>query len=872
MAISRREFLQGAAIAGASLVLPFKWNARRVYAFSQSPLITKFNTALPGLGAGGIPLATKNPVGPVTVNGVTVDAYNLGAAEFSQQIPGLPNPTHFWGYYDIANGLGKQRYLGGVIVATRGTPVLLTVTNGLPNHQLIPIDPTIMAGPNGLMVGDLPLNRIVTHLHGGFTPWISDGTPFQWYDPTGLTGVSFNNVPGTNPGNGTATYYYTMAQSARLVWYHDHAIGITRTNAYSGIASALVITDVFEQYLVSHNLIPGLPLPDLSWVGIPLIVQDKTFFDPAKDLNYPVSSANGGYAKAGDLWYPYLYESNQGAAPACSGDPTGRWDYGFCMTPPSSPFLALPTPTSAVPEFFADTALINGAPYPTLNVTEGTFRFRFLNASQARFWHLNLYVEDPSNPGEVPITGFDAAGGKPILSATPGPKMYQIATEGGFLPAVAVHPNGIPCPLNLVADPTGNTARPDGPFNLLLAPAERADVLIDFTGFGGQKLILYSDAPGPFPGGDPRNDYYTGYPDFTSAGPSGTNPYPMSGGALTTQQGQGPNTRTIMKFVVSSGSNAFGPLTPAKLTALKTALKQNFTGGNPVATQQDPLLYHGIDTASLGALPYTGNVDRSLTLNEDFDAYGRLIQMEGTFQQNGTNNQGQPTWSRAYLDAPTETPTVGSTEVWQIMNLTADTHPIHFHLVNVQLIQRQPFTGDPSNFTYTGPPTPPDLNEMGWKETVRMNPGEVTTVIMKFDLPQVPFTMPFSTRSGLPPKANEYVWHCHILEHEEHDMMRPLVVVGPNPLAVFPTSQDAAKKSTATFSIYNGTPPYTITVADKQDAKKFPPVPATVSSSGGTFTVDLKKGTAPNADVTYTVKDSASPAVVVVATLTITKK
>jgi spore coat protein A len=73
---------------------------------------------------------------------------------------------------------------------------------------------------------------------------------------------------------------------------------------------------------------------------------------------------------------------------------------------------------------------------------------------------------------------------------------------------------------------------------------------------------------------------------------------------------------------------------------------------------------------------------------------------------------------------------------------------------------------------YTGPARSPYRTELGWKEMVRMNPEEVTTVIMKFDLPTVPFTVPSSPRTG----GNEYVWHCHILEHEEHDMMRPLVV------------------------------------------------------------------------------------------------
>ncbi len=171
---------------------------------------------------------------------------------------------------------------------------------------------------------------------------------------------------------------------------------------------------------------------------------------------------------------------------------------------------------------------------------------------------------------------------------------------------------------------------------------------------------------------------------------------------------------------------------------------------------------------------------RDLTLNEDFDDYGRLIQRLGTSEQNGKNNQGLPTWGRNYANTQTmvpdvtENPRAGTIEVWRIFNLTGDTHPIHFHLVNVQILSRQPFDVEHYNGTptFTGDARPPDPNEMGWKETVRMNPGEMTEVIMKFDLPKLPFTVPASPATG----GHEYVWHCHILEHEEHDMMRALVV------------------------------------------------------------------------------------------------
>ena len=223
-----------------------------------------------------------------------------------------------------------------------------------------------------------------------------------------------------------------------------------------------------------------------------------------------------------------------------------------------------------------------------------------------------------------------------------------------------------------------------------------------------------------------------------------------------------------MKIVVTAGSGD-SVATPTWLNDLNIQLRTNFLTGN-----QPGLLFNNGDP-SVPAFPFDGVPHRKLTLNEDFDDRGRLIQTMGTFDQNGLNNQGMPTWGRGYMDASTENPRAGATEVWQIMNLTGDTHPIHFHLVNVQLIQRRPFQGDPGNWSYSGPPTPPDPNEIGWKETVRMNPGEITTVIMQFNLPQLPTA---AMRNAESPRTggHEYVWHCHILEHEEHDMMRPLIV------------------------------------------------------------------------------------------------
>jgi spore coat protein A len=721
-----------AAALGVSATLPGcvtrPMGQQPPFSFGNGTTIKKFAVSLPGLGPKGanelgqyIPLATKTEG---TFAGQKVDRYAFGVTEYSANVShDLAGPTKFWGYYDKITG--DKRYLGGVVVAKRGTPVMFDVTNELPDRALLPIDPTIMAG-DGKMVGDLPLNRHATHLHGGFSPWFSDGTPMQWFDPKGATGVSFMNVPGTSPDKGTATYWYSMDQSARLMWFHDHAMGLTRTNAYAGIASALVLVDDFEIGLVNKGLLPDL-------VGIPLIIQDKSFVPEG------IESIDPGWkwGKPGELWYPHTYAPN--VLPGGKPNPKGRYEWGETAEEPSKGTEPLPE-VSVVPEAFFDTILINGAPYPTATVEPRRVRFRMLNGSQARFYHINLLAEDTANPGEA-------------KKGAAGPTIYQVGTEGGFLPAVAVHDNRRPLPM---ADP--ETANPDGPFNLLLAPAERADVIIDFNGVPeGTAFILYNDAPSPFPGGDSRNDYFTGDKDQEA-----------EGGAPATKEGYGANTRTLMKIVVGKGKGDSVP-TAKWVRDIGAQLKANFLTGN-----QPGLLHHAGDP-SVPAFPYTGKVHRKLTINEDFDEHGRLLQRIGTMTSKGTNNQGKPTWALGYEDTATETPVAGATEVWDIYNLSMDVHPIHFHLVNVQVLQRRKFEGDPDEIKFTGAAFRPEANELGWKETVRCNPMEVTTVMMRFDLPKLPskeMTEAVSPRTG----GREYVWHCHILEHEEHDMMRPLIV------------------------------------------------------------------------------------------------
>ncbi len=717
VSIGRRRLLQ--LTAGTAGYFAFM---RRGFPFAQSPSgLAKFVQALNGLGPTGIPVAT-----PIKSGGVDNYRIEIGQYNNYQFHPSLP-PTTLWGYADVTGGVTpNHRYLGGVIVARRGTPVSLTIVNKLPNKHPLPVDNSI-----GGAEADQPVNRSTTHLHGGLVPWTSDGGPFSWFTSAAnwATGTSFLNGTGVM---GEARYYYPNEQSARLVWYHDHAIGLTRLNAYAGIASAYIIRDAVEDFLIAARLIPA------AAQEIPLIIQDKTFVD-GLDPKYI-------WGHKGDLWYPFKYEPNS-QSPAG----TGRWDYGPDAIPAGDIKGPLPIP-SVVPEFFSDTAIVNGVAYPFVEVEQRHYRFRILNGSQARFYNLQLYYDDGR--------------GDANLNA-PGPALIQIGTEGGFLPLPVKFTDQ---QIAFDTDPNSPTFGNATKYNLLLAPAERADVIVDFSHVpAGSRLILFSDAPAPFPAGDSRNDYFTGDPDLTSIG-----------GAPTTAAGFGPNTRTLMQFRVKARTGAADPATMNVLAAIAIPNTPNQHQGPVVTGNPLPAVAaHSVNNAVM---------TRDLTLNEDFDSLGRLIQMLGTNVSNGVNTQGLVTFSRPYESSPTEVVEAGATEIWRLFNLTGDTHPIHFHLVNVNVLSRQVFDvnkyladaatnpGQPIAPTFLAPAHGPDGNERGFKETVRMNPGECTTVIMKFDLPKVPFNVPPSKRFPGIANANEYVWHCHILEHEEHDMMRPLIV------------------------------------------------------------------------------------------------
>jgi spore coat protein A, manganese oxidase len=756
MSYTRRQFLKTSALTGATVAIGGLgiFNPARAYAYLQTPpLIHKFTIPLPGLGPTGIPVAT--PIRQYWWR--NADYYKIAVRQFKQvfhpdfySIYGANFPgSTLWGYAsentaDFVGGKPNHRYLGGLIIANRGRPVRLQVKNNLVNQFGAPllhpvaVDPTVM-DPLVIPPQQAAMeNRIGVHLHGGLVPWISDGGPFSWFNPTGVTGPSYFNVPDMPaPPPGAMTFYYPNDQSARLMWYHDHAYGLTRLNAYVGLATGYLITDQVEAGLLRLGIIP-----DMNHLA-PLILQDKSFV-PLGGNTQPEGRGNPG-----DLWYPSVYEGYppgdpvfESCAPFAPIVPSGKARWELNGGPPPGP--------SAIPEFFGDTTVINGACYPFLDVEQRHYRFLILNGSQARFFNLQLYYADPQNPTEIPVIPDNTICGNwlvpDLTKVKPGPSIIQIGNEGGFLP-YAVKLNNPPAPFTAQLDANG-VIPSTMTYTLLLGPAERADIIIDFSKCPvGSKLILYNDAPAPFPNGDPRDDYYTGAPDYTPAG-----------GAPTPNPGFGPNTRTLMQFRVKART---GKADPPQMNLLEKAALQGL--GGPFGPTTAANVFPPIAPLVPSGPP------RQLALWETFDAYGRLQQMLGNL-----------TAPSPYTDNAGEVVAAGSTEVWEIYNTTGDTHPMHFHLVNVQVIGRAQF--NPADYSIITPFRSPDNNERGWKETVRMNPGEVIRVIMKFELPRTPFPVPFSPRlKALPPpyaiNAYEYVWHCHILEHEEHDMMHALSVV-----------------------------------------------------------------------------------------------
>ncbi len=454
----------GAAVPGGT---PNYFGPEGNWAFSPAPTINpangvvtgglrKFVDGLPGLGAANanargqfLPVAN-----PDTITFPGSDYYEIALVEFTEQMHADLPPTKVRGYVQLnkgTDGTGHNtitpaavHYLGPIITAQKDRAVRVKFSNQLPSgaggNLFLPVDTTVMGsgmGPDGMNM--YTQNRALLHLHGGHTPWISDGTPQQWIVPANETstiykkGVGQVNVPdmwfsptthqpvaaGTagatnDPGPGSGTYYWTNQQSARLMFFHDHSYGITRLNVYAGELAGYRITDAAEQALIDSGAIPA--------TQIPLFIQDKTFVDAATIVRDDPTWNWGTTAPTphtGDLWFPHVYMPNQNPADMFGANGVGRWDYGPWFWPPvttaaglihdqvqigtdaqGNPIYAPGTPNpSLAPESFMDTPLINGCAYPTLTVQPKAYRFRILDICNERYLNLQFYYAEPLSVG-----------------------------------------------------------------------------------------------------------------------------------------------------------------------------------------------------------------------------------------------------------------------------------------------------------------------------------------------------------------------------------------------------------------------------------------------------------------------------------------
>lgn len=901
--------------------------------------IRKFIDSLPGLGH-----SNRNNLGqyiPVAVPDTKTfsgsDYYELGVVQYEEQMHSdLPKKARLRGYVQLNTDSHSHHpsqaahYLGPMIIAHKERPVRVKMSNLLPTgpdgNLFLPVDTSVMgAGVGPDMINMYTQNRAELHLHGGATPWISDGTPHQWVVPAGentpyVRGVSFQPVPDMPIpvlGDGTATYYYPNQQSSRLMFIHDHSYGITRLNVYAGEVLPYLLTDDREEKMIEDKILPSLG--GVYTYGIPLIIQDKTFIPPREQLLAQDPTWN--YLKSvGRLWFPHVYMPNQNTNDECGCNDMGRWDYGPWFWPPfnagaglihgpildpnGSGLLVPGTPNpSIVPEAFMDTPVVNGTAYPYLDVDRKPYRFRILNGCNDRYLNLQLYYAEPlsvsithggsgyteapkvvfkgdasksakgvaiiadghvtgvtvTDPGEgytvAPIITFSgggkhAKGAKAIASlntevkmvpasadqnfpsyyptpddraggfpdpAMSGPSMIQIGTEGGFLPKPVVLPN---TPIGYQYNRRDITVLNVLEKTLFMGPAERADVIIDFSQVPDDVsyVIFYNDAPAPVPSFDPRNDYYTNGPDLTS-----------TGGAPSTIAGYGPNTRTILQFRLSKKKGksfdlatlnhelpkAFAATQPAPLVPEHTYPAPYKASANTYARIQDTTL----SFTPFGATAPLTHVLVPKAIIESFDtSYGRMNALLGA-ELPFTNDGTQTSVPLQYRDPPTENLTNYQTQLWKITHNGVDTHAIHFHLFNVQVVNR---------VGWDGMIKPPDANELGWKETVRMNPLEDVIIALRPVLPSVPFAVPNSVRLLDPTMMEgmtwqsfdpltgagatitntrinygwEYVWHCHLLGHEENDMMRPMTVqtVPSEPTNVVATPGLAAGTAIVSFS------------------------------------------------------------------------
>ncbi|MFR9779008.1 multicopper oxidase family protein [Micromonospora sp. MS34] len=646
--VSRRQLLMVGAAGGAAVLLSPRgsWAAPIPLAqpLTDAATIAKYVTDLV------IPPAMP----PARKGGKhKIDEYLIGVRQFRQQVlpPGLPGTT-VWGY---GSALDKRtfNFPAFTINARVDEPVRVTWINQLVDKKgnfrphLLPVDPTLhWANPPGGIAGRDSTTRfdktpgpydgpvpMVVHLHGGHSREESDGYPEAWYLPVA------RNIPA---GFATVGTFY---DEFRRKFERRHGIRWepgTATFHYDNDQRAT--TEWFHDHtlgMTRQNVYAGpagfyllrggsSDLPPGVLPGPAPALGDKP---GTRYHEIPVVIQDRSFKPDGSLFYP-----------------DSRAFFGDC-TEPGDYIPNGDVPPIWNPEFFADTMVVNGRTWPKLEVEQRRYRIRLLNGCNSRFLVLKI-VANPTAPRPV----------DPVALT-----FWQIGSDGGFLP------------------------RPVELQSLLLSPAQRADVILDFSKVPvGTELFLINEGPdGPFP-------------------PAPDDPEPFADPATTGQ---------VMKFVVHPrvGHDRSVPPDQLRLPRFKPLGKKD-----------------KVRQVSLN----------ELTSRTDCGPSAALLGT-GTFDPNAT--------AKRWDDEITESVALDSTEIWEIYNNTPDAHPIHIHEVQFQLYNRE---------LRNGTVVQPLPQERGFIDTVVALPDQITRVKALFDLP------------------GRYVWHCHILEHEDNEMMRPYEVVG----------------------------------------------------------------------------------------------
>jgi spore coat protein A len=643
--LSRRSLLRIGAATGMAPLVPVWFPGR-----AGAQLVAGGSLDPHGIAKYVTPLVIP-PQMPRTSRG-QVDYYEIAVRQFVQQIlpEGMP-PTTVWSYGSV-NHPGTFNYPAFTIEARFHRPVRVKWVNGLLDSggrflpHLLPVDPTLhWANPPGGSAGrdsrptfsSTPTAYdgpvpIVTHVHGNHAFDHSDGFAEAWFLPDA------EDIPTGFATGGTFYDFFRSASPLGGQWSPGNAVfeypndQHAATMWYHDHTLGMTRLNVYAGPAGFYLLRNGPG--DLPSPLLPGPAPSAGDPAGARYHEIPIAIQDRSFNSDGSLFYPDTREFFD--------------EFGGPYIPESD------VPPIWNPEFFANTMVVNGRTWPVLHVEPRRYRFRLLNGCNSRFLVLKL-ASDPTE--------------RPARTALP---FWMLGADGGFLPAPARLPQ------------------------LLMAPAERADVVVDFTGLAvGSELYLVNLGPD-----EPLGEL---------ADP----PEPVADPDTTGQ---------VMKFEVVPLASRDTSIPPERLNL--PALRPL---GEPSTT-------------------------RLVSLNERASSYpgfdGPVAARLGTLDETGTPVP------LGWDNPITENPTLGSTEIWEIHNFTEDAHPIHIHEVQFEVVDREPLDG--------GDPRGPEAWEEGRKDTVVAYPDQITRVKALFDLP------------GL------YVWHCHIVEHEDNEMMRPYYI-GPIP-------------------------------------------------------------------------------------------